>query len=179
MRKFIIYITCFFIFPLSISAQNTSWKVSKYKVKFTIKNAGIKVDGSFSALDASMIFDENGTNNSFKATVAANSINTGIDARDNHLKKETYFNVEKYPAISIESSKITALGNGKYLANCTVKLKGITKQISIPFTYSFVNNIAFFKGSFVLNRLDFKVGESSFVLADDVLIYLEIEANKK
>jgi polyisoprenoid-binding protein YceI len=178
VRKFIIYITCFIIFPLTLLGQNSFLKVNKYKVKFAIKNAGIKVDGSFSELDALIIFDEKETNNSFKATVAANTINTGIDARDNHLKKESYFNVEKYPFITIESSKITALGKGKYLANCTVKIKGITKQISLPFTYSFVNNIALIKGNFVLNRLDFKVGESSFLLADDVIIYIEIEANK-
>jgi polyisoprenoid-binding protein YceI len=179
VKKIHLYFTLIFLFPLVLIAQNASWNIAKYKVRFTIKNAGIKVDGSFSGLDAIIIFEEKSTQNSFHASVAANTVNTGIDARNNHLKKASYFNVEKYPIITIESNKITALGNGKYLANCTVKIKGITKLISMPFTYSYVNNMGVFKGSMLLNRLDFNVGESSLVLSDDVIINIEIEANKQ
>jgi polyisoprenoid-binding protein YceI len=176
MKKDFIYITLFLFLPLTLLGQNTAWKINKYKVKFTIKNTGIKVDGSLSGLDMILNFDEQSTSNSFKASVKTNTIKTGIDARDNHLKKESYLNVEKFPLISIESNKITAIGNGKYLANCTIKMKGVSKSISIPFTYNYINNMGVFKSSFVLNRLDFKVGESSFVLADDVLVNIEFEA---
>lgn len=179
MKKIVLYFTLFFLFPLVLHGQNTSWNVVKYKVKFTIKNAGIKVDGNFLGLNAKINFEEKSTQNSFHASVASNTVNTGIDARNNHLKKASYFNVEKYPLITIESNIITALGNGKYLANCMVKIKGITKLISMPFTYTYSNNLAVFKGNLVLNRLDFNVGESSFVLADDVIINIEIEASKK
>jgi polyisoprenoid-binding protein YceI len=178
MKKAFLYITLLLLLPMALLGQNTSWKINKYKVKFTIKNTGIKVDGSLTGLDMILNFDEQSSSNSFKASVKTNTIKTGIDARDNHLKKESYFNVEKFPLISIESNKITSLGNGKYLANCTIKIKGVSKSISIPFTYSYVNNMGVFKSSFVLNRLDFNVGESSFVLADDVLVHLDLEAIK-
>jgi polyisoprenoid-binding protein YceI len=178
MNKYSIYITLFLLLPFVVLGQNNPWKINKSKVKFTIKNAGIKVDGSFSGLDLILNFEEQSLSNSFKASVKTNTINTGIDARNNHLKKENYFNVDKFPLINIESNKITSVGNGKYLANCTIKIKGVSKSIPIPFTYNYINNTGVFKSSFVLNRLDFKVGESSFVLSDDVLIQLDLEVIK-
>ena len=43
---------------------------------------------------------------SFNVSVDVNTINTGVDSRDSHLKKEEYFNAEKYPTINFASTSI-------------------------------------------------------------------------
>ncbi|HZX58059.1 MAG TPA: YceI family protein [Mucilaginibacter sp.] len=44
----------------------------------------------------------------FDVSIDANSVNTGNDMRDNHLRESTYFDVKKYPLIHFVSSKVTA-----------------------------------------------------------------------
>ena len=50
------------------------------------------VDGSFDGLVADIKFDANNyASGSMEASIDANTINTGIEMRNNHLKKEEYF----------------------------------------------------------------------------------------
>jgi len=141
-------------------------------VTFTIKNFGINTNGSFKGLKGSIKWDAaNPSNSSFNVSVDANTINTGIDMRDNDLRKETYFNVAKYPTINFVSTAVTA---GNVTGNLTIK--GITRQINIPYTVKPSGNGYLFEGKFSLNRRDFNVGGSSFTLGDNVDVQLKILA---
>jgi len=59
-----------------------------------------------------------------------------------------------------------------------IVIKGKTKAIEVPFTYTDSANMALFKGSFKINRQDFGVGGKSMVLADDVNVTLAVETSK-
>jgi len=100
-----------------------------------------------------------------------NTISTGIEMRDNDLKKESYFNAEKYPTINFVS---TAVNSGNVTGNITIK--GVTKQINIPFTATAAGKGYLFEGKFSLNRKDFGVGGGSVVLSDHVDITLKVQA---
>ena len=98
-------------------------------VTFTIKNFGLNTSGSFRGLKGNINWDATNFNAcKFDVSIDANTINTGIDARDNHLRKEEYFDVEKYPLITFISTQIS---NGNISGNLTVK--GVSKNISFPF----------------------------------------------
>jgi polyisoprenoid-binding protein YceI len=141
-------------------------------VTFVIKNLGINTKGSFKGLKGSIKWDAaNFSNSSFNVSVDANTINTGIDMRDNDLRKATYFNVAQYPTINFVSTAITATN---VAGNLTIK--GITKQINIPYTVTASGNGYLFEGKFSLNRRDFNVGGSSFTLGDNVDVQLKILA---
>src|ERR1700760_3792630 len=67
-------------------------------VTFEIKNFGFNSKGTFTGLEGKIIFDaKDPSKASFDVSVNAASVNTDNDSRDSHLKKETYFDVEKYP----------------------------------------------------------------------------------
>jgi polyisoprenoid-binding protein YceI len=141
-------------------------------VTFTIKNFGINTKGSFKGLKGSIKWDAaNPSNSSFNVSVDANTINTGIDMRDNDLRKEHYFNVEKYPTINFVSTAVTA---NTVTGNFTIK--GTTKQINIPYTVKSSVNGYLFEGKFSLNRRDFDVGGSSFTLSNDLEVQLKVLA---
>ena len=73
-------------------------------ITFKIKNFGATIDGSFTGLKGEIHFDPTQLNSSrFEITLDANSIDTGIDLRNKHLKKEDYFNVKTYPEIKFVS----------------------------------------------------------------------------
>ena len=150
------------------------------KVYFVIKNFGINTGGTFDGLAGSITFDPaNLSAASFDVTVDAKTVDTDIEARDNHLRKAEYFDVEKYPKISFRSTKITATNKDGYLYMFgVITIKNVSKDISFPFTQTSKDGGILFKGDFKLDRKEFGVGGSSFSLSDDVSIQLSIFAKK-
>jgi polyisoprenoid-binding protein YceI len=151
---------------------------SESKVKFAIKNFGVTVNGSFKGLDGTVIFDPTDLPKSkMNVSLLASTLNTGINARDNHLKKKDYFDISNYPRISVISRSITVGSNqGTYILSGTLCLKGIKKDVIIPFTAIPINNGYKFIGSFQINRRDFGIGGSSISLSDNLTLYLAIIA---
>lgn len=150
-------------------------------VRFGIKNFGGNVTGSFKGLKGKIVFDAVKTeSSSFDVTVDVRTINTGIKMRDTDLKKEKYFNVEKFPSIQMLSTGIRKDGGIRdgYIFNGVVIIKGIKKEISFPFTATQQNEGYLFKGSFPLNRRDFGVGGSSISLSDNLTVTLSVLAKK-
>lgn len=175
MKKYILLLLISFMASGSSLFAQTKKIATGNLVTFVIKNAGLKVDGSFSGLQGTIIFDENDLGkSSFDVSIDAKSIATGTGARDNHLRKEEYFYVEKYPTIRFKSTKIEHTKTG-FLLTGTLYMKGKTKQLSFPFTYVEKNNEGIFNGSFTINRRDFDVGGSSWIMSDDATILLNIK----
>ncbi|MGE5107444.1 MAG: YceI family protein [Sphingobacteriales bacterium] len=149
-------------------------------VKFKIKNFGITVGGSLSGLKGVIYFDpKNLSSDEFDVSVESETINTGISARDKHLRKDEYFNVAKFPLISIKSTKITAANKEGWLyffGNLT--MKGVTKEISFPFRVNEKEGGYIFTGEFKINRRDYGVGGNSISLADNLIVNLNVFVKK-
>lgn len=141
-------------------------------VTFIIRNFGINTKGEFKGLKGTIKWDPaNPAASSFNVSVDAATVNTGIDSRDEHLRKDDYFDVAKYPTLNFVSTSVsgnTVTGN--------ITIKGVTKQISFPFTVTTSGSSYIFSGNFTLNRLDFNVGSSSMVLSNSVNVSLRVQA---
>ena len=150
------------------------------KVRFVIKNFGINTGGTFEGLAGTITFDPaNLANASFNVTVDAKTVDTDLEARDNHLRKEEYFDVEKYPKVSFRSTKITTTNKDGYLFMFgVITIKNISKEISFPFKQTSKDGGIPFDGEFKLNRLDFGVGGKSFSMSDELNVELSIFAKK-
>jgi polyisoprenoid-binding protein YceI len=150
------------------------------KVRFVIKNFGINTGGTFEGLAGSVVFDPaNLAGASFNVSVDAKTVDTDMEARDNHLRKEEYFDVEKYPKLSFRSTKITTTNKEGYLFMFgVITIKNISKEISFPFKQTSKDGGILFEGEFKLNRLDFGVGGKSFSMSDELNVELSIFAKK-
>jgi polyisoprenoid-binding protein YceI len=149
-------------------------------VKFKIKNFGFNnVTGSFKGIQGTIRFaPENLAASSIDVTVDAKSVNTGINLRDNHLRKEEYFDVKKYPVIRLVSSKISPSSKaGTLFMSGKLTIKNVTREISFPFTAVPQEGGYLFTGEFRINRIDFGVGESSSV-SDNLTVTLKVFARK-
>jgi polyisoprenoid-binding protein YceI len=170
-RVFIIFFLLFlYIFDNQLFAQK-QWQVKNSSVTFKIKNAGFTVDGKFGAVEATISLDKDKIENTqIEASIETKTIDTGIESRDNHLRKQEYFDVARFPKIIMKSKKITNLGVGTYEGVFDLYLKGIVKEIKFPFTYSEVGSSVKLSTEFTLNRLDFSIGGSSWIMSDKVAI---------
>ncbi|MCR8557594.1 YceI family protein [Mucilaginibacter sp. BJC16-A38] len=148
-------------------------------IKFTIKNLGIGVDGTFSGFEGVINFDaQNPGISNFDVTANAQTVNTDNGMRDEHLKGSGFFDVKNYPRIRLVSTKITATNKTDvYLAVAQLTIKGKSKSISFPFTVTPSADGYTFKGSFKMNRRDFNVGGASIV-SDELVVFLNVTAKK-
>jgi polyisoprenoid-binding protein YceI len=128
-----------------------------------------------------MSFDEKKLGSSFfEASVDASTINTGIDARNKHLRDEEYFDVKNFPRISFVSTKVMpSTKAGTFFLFGKLTIKNTTREISFPFTATPQQDGLLFNGEFKLNRRDFGVGGSSLVLSDNLTVQLAVLAKKQ
>jgi polyisoprenoid-binding protein YceI len=57
-------------------------------------------------------------------------------------------------------------------------LKGVSKNITIPFTASLQNGVLMLVGEFTLDRLDYKVGGKSIVMGNEVKVKLLVKVKQ-
>ncbi len=168
-----------FLLTSQLFGQDYSVVDSKSSVKFTIKNFGSDVDGTDKGLAGNIKFDpKNLAIASFKVSADAGSINTNNSVRDKDIKAEKYFHVAKFPKITFVSTKVVSNGNDNYTITGNLTIKGTTKQITFPFKAIPQNGGYLFQGQVKINRRDFKVGTSSLVLSDFLILKLSIFGQK-
>jgi polyisoprenoid-binding protein YceI len=145
------------------------------RVKFKVKNVGLVVEGTLTGLEGKIQFDQaNISSAKFDVSIDANSIDTGIQMRDNHMRRKEYLDVKTYPRIHFASSKIQADKAGQLIVSGHLTIKSVTKEISFPYRYSIVKGAPSFEGEFGINRRDFNVGGGSLTMADNLIVYLDV-----
>jgi polyisoprenoid-binding protein YceI len=174
----LIIITLAFVLANFGLAENWKVKSGESKINFTVKGPFGTVHGSFSGLKANIDFDEkHPEKGTLSASVEVKTINTGIGLRNSDLKKEKYFDAEKYPEISFKSKSIQKSDKG-FKAEGTLTMKDVSKLVIIPFTFTENGSEGVFKGDFEINREDFHIGSKGGSIGEKVSVHLEVPASK-
>ncbi|MCC5917519.1 MAG: YceI family protein, partial [Cryomorphaceae bacterium] len=108
-------------------------------------------------------------------TIRVKSINTGISKRDKDLLKSGYFDEENFPKIIFIATSVKKLGDGKYEVSGKLKIKGVKKDHTFTVKEVKKSGVTYFEGEFSLNRRDFNVGGSSWVLSDDLIVKIRVQ----
>ena len=156
-------------------------------ISFSVRHLMVsKVRGSFEAFSGAIVVAEDGTP-SVSAEIAVDSVNTGNEQRDAHVKAADFFDVENHPTATFVSTSVRPDGDD-YVLGGDFTLKGVTKPIDLKLEFNGVNpgmghgEVAGFTATVVLNRKDFGVDvdmpleTGGTVIGDKVTITLEIEA---
>src|SRR2546425_4557520 len=95
----------------------TTWNIDPVHsvAEFKVKHMMISnVKGQFTRVKGVLTLDKTDlTNSHVEASIEAASINTREPDRDAHLKSADFFDVEKFPALSFQSTRITRAGDGE------------------------------------------------------------------
>jgi polyisoprenoid-binding protein YceI len=144
-----------------------------------------KVRGKFTGFTVVIDYNEADiTKSSVTATIKADSIDTGIEKRDEHLKTADFFDVAKYPEITFQSKSVVKKGN-QLVATGAFTMHGVSKEISIPFTMTgkytnpkTQNTVYGFSARLALNRRDYGINWQHNTVpnwvGDDVEIVLDL-----
>jgi polyisoprenoid-binding protein YceI len=159
-------------------------------ISFKVKHMGmIEVPGFFRDFQGAVNYDPTDVSKSTVTfTAKATSIDTGVTARDNHLRSADFFEVEKYPEVTFKSTKIEKKGK-VWMVTGDFTMKDVTKPVSFPF-----NVLGFVKGQngstrmgvsaeTTINRQEYnvkynsKLPDGTSTVDDNVKVVLQIEAN--
>lgn len=167
------------LLPNRVQAQNL--KPTTAAVTFKIKHAlGSTADGSFKGFSGTVVFDtDNLPASSLKASIDTKTIDTGLGMRDKALKGNEYFDVEKYPKISMNSTKIEkGVKENEFVGYFSLTIKNTTKNIKIPFSFVQNGSVGQFKSTFQINRLEYQIGEKSSLLGDIATVSITLNVQK-
>jgi polyisoprenoid-binding protein YceI len=161
-------------------------------IGFSIRHLEINwVEGRFKDFKGAISFnDTDVTKSSVQFTARIESIDTGVEARDKHLRTADFFDAATYPEMTFKSTKVERKGKDSYVLYGDFTLKGVTKQISLPFTITGAikdpwGNTRFgINAQTKINRRDFgitwgKALENGGIdVGNEVTINLQLEAVK-
>lgn len=170
------------VLSLSVFAQ-TVWTSdpNHSKLTFSTIHLGISdVAGLFNEFNATVTAGEKNFSDAvFELSVAVKSIDTEVEMRDNHLRSEDFFHVEKFPMMTYKSKSIQNVGTGRYKLIGDLTLHGVTKEVVMDLWYrGTIENpqskdiTSGFQLTGTLNRSDFNIGPKfpAPMISDEVQI---------
>ena len=173
----------------------SAWNLDKAhsSVNFSVTHMVVsEVDGSFKDFSAEVKSEKADFSDlAVTFTIDVNSVTTGEDKRDGHLKSPDFFDAAKYPNISFKSTSIKKISDKKYELEGDLTLHGVTKHVKWDVKYNgtikdpYGNNRAGFKATTSINRKDYGVSwnktldAGGVAVSDEVALTVNVEITKK
>ncbi|HEV3411540.1 MAG TPA: YceI family protein [Puia sp.] len=189
MKKIIAITAAFLLTAAAGFAQDWTWDKAHSQLNFGVTHMGInEIDGTFTTADAKMTASkEDLTDAQISLTADVNSINTGNEQRNNHLKSEAFFDAAKYGTLTFTSTSFTKVGGKNYTLTGNLTMHGVTKSVTLNVVFNgTVTNpqnhktSAGFKVTGIIKRSDFGIatGFPSSAVSDEVTLNANVELVK-
>jgi polyisoprenoid-binding protein YceI len=110
-----------------------SWEIdpAHTEVGFTARHMVVaKVHGRFTRFQGRVVLTQKDlTPVSAEVKIEAASIDTSVADRDNHLRSEDFFDVEKHPHLTFRSKKVEGTGKNHYRVVGELTIRGVTREV--------------------------------------------------
>jgi len=183
MKKLTIVISAFLVLSAFTSSLNTVWKNDDphSQLGFTVTHLGISdISGTFNDFDVNINASKADFSDAvFELTANVASIDTRVEARNNHLKSADFFDAAKYPTLTFKSTSFENVGKDKFKLTGDLSLHGVTKKVTMDVLYRGTTEnpmskkqTAGFQLNGTIKRSDFALGNGfpAPMISDDVRI---------
>ncbi len=170
-----------------------TWKLdmAHSAIAFSVRHMMVStVKGNFREFSADLELDpEDLTKSSVRAVVKVASIDTREPQRNGHLTSADFFEVDKFPEMVFQSTRVEHLGGDRYRVTGDLTIKDVTRPISLEVTHlgtqvsPYGVKAAGFEATATLNRKDFgltwnvALETGGMLVGDEVKISVDAEAN--
>lgn len=128
------------------------------RLVFASKYDGEVFTGNFTDFDTALSFDPaNLTGARLDVRISLASAVSGNNDRDSTLHGPDFFNVAKFATARYRANTVRALGGNRYAADGTLELRGVSKPVTLTFTWT-PGAQPVLTGKAVVKRLEFGVG---------------------
>lgn len=154
-RKYLTLISLLIMSACAFAAMS-EWRIAEgYSIHFDGKYA----HGIFRQMQGTIRFDPAVIEDAyFEVSVDVTSIDTGIELKNKHAQSDKWFDAAKYPRITFRSKSV-ARTDTSFVVKGDLELRGVRKEIAIPFGFRQYERQSQFYGKFKVNRGDFGIGK--------------------
>lgn len=144
---------------------------------FATKYQGEVFTGRFPSFATRLSFDPKALATSkLDVAIPLAGASTGDRERDQNLRGGDFFDVAKFPQARYVATKFRALGGNRYAADGVLTLRGVSKPVTLAFTWT-PGAAPVLAGQATVKRLDFGVGGGDW--ADTGIIPNEVAVSTK
>jgi cytochrome b561/polyisoprenoid-binding protein YceI len=164
------------------SARAMEWGVipDKSEVDFEANGGGYNTKGSIKNYKAEVEFDpDTPEQTSVRVILDMKTATTGTPDVDQTLQSEDFFNPGRFPTAEFAARGAKPDGDGRYILDGRLTLKGVTKPLTLPFSIDIVSGTAAVRSEVSINRLDFGVGPETvagFAVDNEVKLTIDLTA---
>jgi polyisoprenoid-binding protein YceI len=117
--------------PATVSTWNIdpAHSAAEFKVRHMMIS---NVKGKFTGLSGTLILNEaDPTASKSEASIPVDTLTTGDDQRDAHLKGPDFFDAEKFPTMTFKSLSVRLAGSGEHEVTSEITIHGVTKVVKL------------------------------------------------
>ncbi len=168
----------------SAPASAAEWSIlpEKSKIEFVASAGGADYRGTVSAYSGEVIFDPDAPQiTSVRLVMDTTGLTFGRKDYDEAVQTADWLDVRAHPQAVFAANGATENGDGEYVLDGKLTLKGATHPVSVPFTIKVSEGEASVTGEAKLSRSQFGVGPASFAgiaVSDEVRIVFDLNALK-
>jgi polyisoprenoid-binding protein YceI len=166
-------------------------------IGFKVRHFFTPVRGEFQSYDIQLRYDpERPERSSVWVEIDVSSVNTDNQRRDNHLRTPDWFEAERWPLITFQSTSVRQVSDNQLVAVGDLTIKDVTRSVELPITVLGVmdlppemqdrmgtSQIGSFAAILTIDRRDFGVGTGSWaetaIVGADVEIEILVEAKRQ
>ena len=93
-----------------------------------------KVRGAFADVSGTIEVGDDPLESRVTVALQTNSITTGDESRDAHLRSQDFFDVERHPEMTFSSTKVRADGDA-WILDGDLTIKGVTRPVSLDVAF--------------------------------------------
>ncbi len=162
--------------PVSDLDAPVAWTVQTGStLAFTATWSGSAIEGRFKTWTADILFSPRALDRSkLTVTVDMGSAATGDDQRDQSLPSGDFFAAAEHPKAVFTASTFRQTGEGKFVADGTLDLRGVKKPVSLPFSLKIDGDTASARGVTTLDRTMFGVGQGEWASTDAIAAKVKV-----
>ena len=172
--------------------STTTWQLDSVHshAQFKVRHMMISnVKGEFAGVTGSLQLDPNDvTKSQVRGSIDATTINTRDPQRDAHLKSADFLDVEKFPALTFQSTNISRHASGDLTVTGDLTIHGVTRKVALeveapsaPQSDPWGNTRIGLSATTRVNRKDFGLNWNAaletggVIVGDEVTITLDLE----
>jgi polyisoprenoid-binding protein YceI len=164
--------------PCAAFAQTAQLVPAQSEIVFTTRQMGVPVEGRFTRFTAQITLDPKRPEaGSVSFSIDTGSARFGAPETDVEVNKPVWLSTAAFPQALFQSSTIKPAGPGRFDVSGKLTLKGSVRELSVPVQVVQASAASTASGTFVLKRLEFKVGEAEW--ADTALVADEVQVRFK
>jgi polyisoprenoid-binding protein YceI len=176
MRPALLFIATVLL-AFEVHAQSVDLQRSSIRV--TARQMNVPFEGQFRLASANLVWDERKPEAS-KATIDVDlsSFDLGDPSFNDEARSKSFLDAARNPRATFATTGIRSVAAGRYEATGKLAIKGVAREVTVPFTVRNDSGRRVFETSFPLKRLDYSIGEGEWsdtkTLANETTIHVRL-----